>query len=259
MTVHAPSSRGNARGLCRMLGIASLLAMLGGCGMATRISEIGQAPEMTPITNPTQQASYQPVSLPMPAPEVAERQAASLWRPGSRAFFRDQRAARVGDILTVLINIDDSAELSNSTSRSRTNAEDAELGAFLGYEEGLHQVFPEEIDNDDLINLGSTSGVSGQGSVDRGEEISLRIAGLVTQVLPNGNLVVQGRQEVRVNFELRELMISGVIRPQDIRADNTVRYDQIAEARISYGGRGQITDVQQPRYGEQLFDIIMPF
>jgi flagellar L-ring protein precursor FlgH len=242
-----------------MLGIAGTLLMLAGCGMASRISEVGQAPDMSPITNPMQQASYQPVSLPMPAPEVAERQAASLWRPGSRAFFRDQRAARVGDILTVLINIDDSAALSNTTSRSRSTAEDAQLDAFLGYEADLHQVLPETVDPADLIDFGSTTGTSGSGSVDRGEQIDLRIAGLVTQVLPNGNLVLQGRQEVRVNFELRELLISGVIRPQDIRADNTVRYDQIAEARISYGGRGQITDVVQPRYGEQLFDIIMPF
>lgn len=256
----APATANPApRQLCRMLGIAGMLLMLAGCGMATRISEIGQTPDMSPITNPTQQANYQPVALPMPAPEAVERQAASLWRPGSRAFFRDQRAARVGDLLTVLIEIDDSAAISNSTSRSRTTAQDAELDAFLGYEEDLNDVFPETVDASDLVNFGSTSGTSGSGTVDRGEQVSLRIAGLVTQVLPNGNLVVQGRQEVRVNFELRELLISGVIRPQDIRGDNTVRYDQIAEARISYGGRGQLTDVQQPRYGEQLFDIIMPF
>ena len=159
----------------------------------------------------------------------------------------------------MLINIDDSAALSNTTSRSRTTAEDANLNALFGYEADLNDVFPETVDATDLADFGSTSGNSGSGTVDRDEKVSLRIAGLVTQVLPNGNMVIQGRQEVRVNFELRELVISGVIRPEDIRADNTVTYDQIAEARISYGGRGQLTDVQQPRYGEQLFDIIMPF
>jgi flagellar L-ring protein FlgH len=81
----------------------------------------------------------------------------------------------------------------------------------------------------------------------------------VTQVLPNGNLVVQGRQELRVNFEVRELQITGVIRQQDISSTNTVSYTKLAEARISYGGRGQLTDVQQPRYGQQLLDIIAPF
>ncbi|MEZ5669604.1 MAG: flagellar basal body L-ring protein FlgH [Alphaproteobacteria bacterium] len=248
-----------ARTLLRMAGAAGLVLMLAGCGAATRISEIGQAPEMTPITSPTLEPGYQPVALPMPAPEPVERQAASLWRPGSRAFFRDQRAGRVGDILTVLIEIDDSAAINNSSSRSRTSAEDATLDALFGYEADLNDVFPETVDASDLARFGSTSGTSGSGTVDRGEQISLRVAALVTQVLPNGTLVIQGRQEVRVNFELRELIMSGVIRPEDIRADNTVKYDQIAEARISYGGRGQITDVQQPRYGEQLFDIIMPF
>lgn len=253
----ASAAHRSSRSLIALAGAAVLL--LSGCGAAERISEIGQAPDLSPISNPTLAANYQPVALPMPAPEPVERQAASLWRPGSRAFFRDQRAGRVGDILTVTIDIDDSAALSNTTSRTRATGEDANLNALLGYEADLHQVFPETIDPGNLAAYDSSSTNTGSGSVDRDEQISLRIAALVTQVLPNGNMVVQGRQEVRVNFELRELLISGVIRPEDIRADNTVGYDQIAEARISYGGRGQLTDVQQPRYGEQLFDIIMPF
>lgn len=246
----------------RLLPLAAGLGMLlmaAGCGTAERISNIGQAPDLTPITNPVQAASYQPVALPMPAPEVAERQAASLWRPGSRAFFRDQRANRVGDILTVTIDIDDSAAIDNTTTRTRASGQAAALNALLGYEADLSDVLPETIDPANLADFDSSANHSGSGTVDRAEEISLRIAALVTQVLPNGNLVIQGRQEVRVNFELRELLISGVIRPEDIRADNTVGYDQIAEARVSYGGRGQLTDVQQPRYGDQLFDIIMPF
>ena len=253
---HILTSARRSKGLLAA-GLAVL--MLSGCGAAERISNIGQPPEMSQITDPTATSNYQPIALPMPAPEPVERQAASLWRPGSRAFFRDQRASRVGDILTVTIDIDDSAALSNSTATTRATGEDAALNALLGYEADLADVFPETIDNANLADFDSDSSNSGSGSVDRAEEISLRIAVLITQVLPNGNLVVQGRQEVRVNFELRELIISGVIRPEDVRADNTVGYDQIAEARISYGGRGQLTDVQQPRYGEQLFDIIMPF
>jgi flagellar L-ring protein precursor FlgH len=252
-----PASR-RPRRLSLVAGIGLLLALTG-CGTAERISNIGQAPELTPIQNPVQVASYQPVSLPMPAPEVAERQPASLWRPGSRAFFRDQRAHRVGDILTVTIDINDSAEIRNQTSRSRTTGQAAALNALFGYEADLHQVLPDTVNPANLADYDSSANHSGAGRVDREEEISLRVAALVTQVLPNGNLVIQGRQEVRVNFELRELLISGVIRPEDISANNTVRYDQIAEARISYGGRGQLTDVQQPRYGDQLFDIIMPF
>lgn len=259
MSPRLPATAPRLRSRTGLIAAGLAVLMLSGCGAAERIANIGQPPEMSQISDPTSAASYQPIALPMPAPEPVERQAASLWRPGSRAFFRDQRASRVGDILTVTIDIDDSAALSNTTSTTRATGEDMDLDSLLGYEADLHQVFPETIDPGNLAAFDSTSNNTGAGSVDREEEIKLRVAVLITQVLPNGNLVIQGRQEVRVNFELRELLISGVIRPEDVRADNTVTYDQIAEARISYGGRGHLTDVQQPRYGEQLFDIIMPF
>jgi len=201
----------------------------------------------------------QPVSLPMPAPIEVERHANSLWRPGSRAFLKDQRAAQVGDILTVVIEIDDNASISNTTQRSRDNEENASLTNFLGFEAHLDDLLPDEVDPTSLVDMDSDSLSTGAGSVDRDESINLRIAALVTQVLPNGNMVVAGRQEVRVNYEVRELQVAGIIRPEDILSDNTISYDQIAEARIAYGGRGQLSDVQQPRYGQQIYDIIWPF
>jgi len=164
-----------------------------------------------------------------------------------------------GDILTVVIAIKDEAKISNSSERTRKNGEDASASSFLGYESRLGAVFPDSIDPTSLINLDSNSNSQGAGSVNRDESINLRVAALVTQVLPNGNLVIAGRQEVRVNYEVRELQVQGLIRPEDVASSNTVNYDQIAEARISYGGRGQISDVQQPRYGQQIFDIIWPF
>jgi flagellar L-ring protein precursor FlgH len=184
----------------------------------------------------------------------------SLWRQGARAFFKDQRANRVGDILTVVINIDDQASFNNETERRRENSEDSDVTNLFGLETQLEKkLLPESFNPAAALSLGSTSRSKGIGTVDRAEELSLTVAAIVTQVLPNGNLVIQGRQEVRVNFEVRELLIAGVVRPEDITATNQIQHTQIAEARISYGGRGQLTDVQQPRYGQQVLDILFPF
>jgi flagellar L-ring protein precursor FlgH len=240
-----------------LLGAAAL--GLGACNMASRLANVGSEPELSRIENPTLQRDYQPVSLPMPAPEQVTRHANSLWRPGARQFFKDQRARKVGDILTVNVAINEKAELSNSTERSRTASEAAKLPKFLGYEASLGRILPQAVDPTSLVDLGSDSGSKGSGKVQRDETVNAKVAAIVTQVLPNGNLVIQGRQEVRVNYEMRHLLVSGVVRPEDITATNTVNHTQIAEARIAYGGRGVISDVQQPRYGQQLFDIIFPF
>ena len=238
---------------------AALTLALAGCNALTRLSEVGQEPKLAPIENPAVLHGNQPVAMPMPPPMVVDRQPNSLWRPGSRAFLKDQRASEVGDILTVVIEISDDASITASTSRTRTAGEDSAMTSLLGYEASLNAIFPEAIDNLSLINLDSNSSSTGAGTVVRDETINLRVAALVTQVLPNGNLVIAGRQEVRVNFEVRQLQIVGMIRPEDITSRNLISYDQVAEARISYGGRGQVSDVQQPRYGQQIYDIIWPF
>jgi flagellar L-ring protein FlgH len=243
-----------------LTALATVLAIsLTGCNALTRLSQVGEAPPLTEIQNPTQKSNYQPVSMPMPAAKPIERNSNSLWRAGARAFFKDQRASNVGDILTVLIDIEDSAAITNSTSRNRTATEDASLNALLGYESSLSRVLPETINPGNLAEADSASTSTGSGTIQRDEEIQVEIAAIITQVLPNGNYVIHGRQEFRVNFEARELQVAGVIRAEDITSANTVSYERIAEARISYGGRGQITDVQQPRYGQQVFDIIFPF
>lgn len=242
-----------------LIGLAIAGVLLSGCNALDRLSNLGAAPEMSRIQNPTQAPGYQPISMPMPAPVVATRQANSLWQEGSRAFFKDQRASDIGDIITVVVAIDDGADLTNTTTRTRANSEGANLGGLFGYEGALGQVFPEGVTGENLVDLGSNSSNVGSGVVDREEDVNLRIAAVITQKLPNGNLVLYGRQEVRVNFEVREVVVGGVIRAADITSGNTISYDQMAEARIAYGGRGQLTDVQQPRYGSQVLDIIMPF
>lgn len=232
---------------------------LSACGATERLASVGKAPDMAPISNPQTQPNYQPVSMPMPAPQIATRQPNSLWQSNRKSFFKDQRAGNVGDILTVLINIDDQADLENKTSRSRNASENAGLDNLLGYEAALDKILPEAVDNANLVGAAADSSHKGNGKIERDEKIELKLAAVVTQVLPNGNLVINGKQEVRVNFEKRILNMAGIIRPEDITIDNSISYEKIAEARISYGGEGQITDVQQPRYGQQVYDILFPF
>ncbi|MGX1199299.1 flagellar basal body L-ring protein FlgH [Parvibaculum sp. MBR-TMA-1.3b-4.2] len=247
------------RSLVKFSAFALLGALLAGCSAVDRIENIGQAPALAPVGAGLTAEVNQRVGMPMPQPEKITYQPNSLWRSGSRAFFRDQRASRVGDILTVKIDIADSAKVDNTSKRSRDNSEDANLSNFMGLESNLKHVLPDAVDPTKLVGAGSKSSSAGSGSVNRKESIALTIAAVVTQTLPNGNLVIAGRQEVRVNNEVRELTVQGVVRPEDISNTNTIEHTQIAEARISYGGRGQITDVQQPRYGQQLYDILMPF
>lgn len=156
-----------------------------------------------------------------------------------------------------MIEIDDEAKISNATARSRSAGEDLSIAALLGIPKLVDDLTGVSLDPAATVN--SSSSTTGNGSVDRNEEITLRVAATVTQVLPNGHFVIAGNQEVRVNFELRDLQVYGVIRPEDISRKNEITYDKIADARVSYGGRGQITDVQQPRYGQQVADIILPF
>ncbi len=247
------------RMITRLGALAIAAAALAACSTVDRVANIGKAPDLAAIEDPRKDENYRQVSLPMPRPEPVIHQANSLWRPGARAFFKDQRAAQIGDILTIVVAIQDEAQLNNSTTRNRTASEDADLTQFFGLQGNLPNFLPDAVDPTSLVSLGNTSAHNGTGTVDREETINLQVAALVVDVLPNGNLVIAGRQEVRVNYEVRDLRVSGVVRPQDITATNTIQHSQIAEARISYGGRGQLTDVQQPRYGQQLFDVLMPF
>ena len=208
------------------------------------------------------------ISVPMPDAEPVRppqrAEASGLWGKNTRSFFGDRRAEQVGDLLTVVIDIDDRASLSNASERSRSGSTSADDPAFLGYGSQIDKILPG-VDAADLptggsiIDLGSTSSTSGEGSIKRTETIELRVAALIAKELPNGNFVIAGRQEVKVNNELRELRVAGVIRPVDIEIDNSIPYDKIAEARIAYGGRGQLSRVQTPRYGEDFLDVILPY
>lgn len=239
-----------------IIALSVLGTALAGCAVGERIANIGQQPDLAPVKDVQAPSRPRSLSVPLPVDEYQETTPASLWRVGARAFFRDQRATRIGDLLTVLIEINDEAEVENSTTRVRSAGEDASLNAFFGLPADLGGL---GIETAPAVGLDSGSSHVGNGEIEREEQITASLAAMVVDVLPNGNLIIQGRQEVRVNFDIREILVAGIVRPQDISATNTVRHTQIAEARISYGGRGQLMDVQQPRYGQQLYDIIFPF
>jgi flagellar L-ring protein precursor FlgH len=233
--------------------------VLAGCGNLERLSEIGSPPRMTATANPTQDKSWKPVTMPMPRPAAVAATPDSLWMAGSRSFFKDQRASRVGDIVTVVVNMTDSAALGNATVANRTGTENLGIPDLLGLQHTLSRMIGKGADLTNIVSATGSGAATGTGTIARNETVLLRVAGTVTQVLPNGNLAIVGRQEMRVNSELRELVLSGVIRPEDIASDNTVQHDRMAEARISYGGRGQLTDMQTARYGEQILDLVSPF
>ena len=245
--------------LFRVTLLASAALTLAACNAFDRVENIGDAPEMTSIQDPTKAPGYKPVQMPMPSPNLTETMPNSLWHTGARAFFRDQRASRVGDILTVVVSINDQAQIANETKRSRANSDTAGITNLLGFETKLNKVLPSAVNPASLVDTNSDLANDGKGSIQRQEQIDLRVAAEIVQIMPNGNLVVQGKQQVNVNYDQRELTINGIIRPQDISSTNSISYDQIAEARIEYGGKGQINDVQQPRYGDQLLDVILPF
>jgi flagellar L-ring protein precursor FlgH len=234
-----------------------ILSAASGCSSIDRLSQIGEQPKLNAIENPTAQPGYKPVQMPMPKPETVSYNANSLWRNGSRAFFKDQRAARIGDILTVTVNITDKANIANETQRSRTAKEDSGISDFAGKQ--LLTGSAAKVLGSRMLTADSTASSDGKGSVNRQEALQTNVAAVVTQILPNGNLVVEGKQEIRVNFEIRELVVAGIVRPEDIQSDNTIDSSKIAQARIAYGGRGQLMDVQQPRYGQQVMDVLLPF
>ena len=239
------------------LAALAILAPLGACSTAI---EAVRGPELAPVGYPAALVPREQQILSSsrdtsPGPASAN----SLWRVGARAFFADQRAQHVGDILTVLIEIDDSAKTNNNTTTGRTSTMDAGIPHLLGLESTLGKILPSAFDPTNALSTNSKTSSAGTGQIDRSEKINLTIAAVVTAVLPNGNLMIQGTQQVRTNSDLRSLTVAGIVRPEDISSANTIKHTQIAEARIDYGGRGDIARVQKTPAGQSLVEKFSPF
>ncbi|KFE34748.1 flagellar basal body L-ring protein FlgH [Thioclava atlantica] len=235
--------------------ILSLSALLA-CG---RLEQVGKAPGFTPVEAGNEFFAMSAAPLPATTEQRAPTREASLWSGARNSLLGDRRAAARGDILTVVIEIDDKAEISNSTGRSRNGSDSMGLPSMFGIPQRLDQHLPDGASMAEAYATKSASSYQGDGQVSRKEKLTLRIAATITETLPNGVLRIQGSQEVRVNYEVRELIVTGFVRPEDVSRQNEITYDKVAGARISYGGRGQISDVQQPRYGQQVADILLPF
>ncbi|MFV0301351.1 MAG: flagellar basal body L-ring protein FlgH [Paracoccus sp. (in: a-proteobacteria)] len=225
----------------------------------SRVANLGQAPEITPPRHSAEFAAMTEPPLLLPPSSGRPEAAASLWSGQSASLVADRRATMRGDILTVVIEIDDRAEISNSSERSRSAGDKVGIPSLAGLPQRIDPHLPAGASMADLVEAKSSSSYSGEGNISRRDKLTLRVAATVLDTLPNGVLQIEGSQEVRVNYELRELTVSGFVRPADISGRNEIAYDRIAGARISYGGRGQISDVQQPRYGQQIADIVLPY
>lgn len=229
--------------------------------MQDRMNNIGKEPSLTEIIAPTEKQEYQPVMWPEEENTLINTSLStnSLWQDGAKTFFTSKESRKVGDIVKVIINIQDKAQLDNETERSRDNKEDIGIPNLMGVQSKISKILPGNPNIDNFVETKTTMDTKGSGKIKRQETINTEIAAIVSQILPNGNLVIIGNQEVRVNYEMRKLSVSGVVKPSDIGADNSVTLDKIAEARVSYGGKGVVSDVQQPRFGSQVLDIISPF
>ncbi len=254
----------NLRPLVNIMSILCACTMLSGCAnMLDRLDHINKRPDQSPVINPQEKAEYKPMTWPMPeTPPPAKQYANSLWQPGARAFFRDGRAARVGDILKVNVKINDRLQFINQTQGKRTTQDLAQAPNALGLERKL-QIIPGLPDGAptpaNLLDITGNMDTKGTGTIQRQDVVTTQVAVMVTQMLPNGNMVIDGKQEITMNNDLREVGVRGVIRPQDIDSSNTIDSTKIAEARITYSGRGQLQNAQQPRWGGQVIDAISPF
>ncbi len=249
-----------------VIAILISVCLLTGCGIPDQLATIGKPPELSQIQDPTRLKGYQPISMPMPTPTVLRSdRSASLWEAGSKAFFKDQRAGKVGYVITVVVAIDQSESISMTPSIERKSQGVSVVTNALGLESKSEKLFPKKqsvspgSSNPNWLNVSSDPKLSGNASYTVADKMQFKIAATVLQILPNGNMVIMGRQEIRLVNEVREIQIRGIIRREDVSASNIIGGEKISELRISYGGRGELSDMQSFPWGQQIMNKVLPF
>ena len=234
---------------------------LAGCDViAQRLQSVGRVPEFTKVNTYEMDMREEAMRASIISEEMTSgRQVPSnsLWKQGFKTFLRPRSA---GDIIKVKISIQDQAQLNNQTTKGRQSTEKGGVANLFGLENKIPLLLPGQVNPANLLNMNNNDQMTGNSQINRRETITTTVAAAVIRVLPSGNLLIKGSQEIRVNYEIREVSVEGIVRPEDIsNDDNSVNLDQVAEARISYGGRGQISEYQQDKYGKQVIDAISPF
>lgn len=233
---------------------------LSSCQLAERLSNVGEPSELSQIQDPTLVSDYKPVTMPMPMAKRQTTKINSLWQSGSRAFFKDQRAGQVGDVLTVKIDLEEKNEINKDFQAGRTTTDASNITNLFGYEEYLGKIFPSTVNKNKLTTVNSVSNINSVGNKKKREDtLKIELAATIIQILPNGNMVIEGRQDVRISGELKTVDVKGIIRREDITSDNSITYDKVAEARISSVGKGEMSDLARVPWGQETLDKILPF
>ncbi|PID45630.1 MAG: flagellar biosynthesis protein FlgH [Proteobacteria bacterium] len=203
------------------------------------------------------------VEIPEPLEEIQteqqlKRSNGSLWSSNNRSLISDHKAHNVGDVVTIVISEKSSATRSATTSSGRDSSFSAAIPNLLGLEQSK-TILNSNLDLSNLVNATFSNAFNGNGTTARSGNLTAMLSTQVIDVYPNGNFKIRGGKEVMVNNEVQIIYVTGIVRPIDITAANTVESNKILNARISYTGRGPLMDKQEPGWLTRTLDTIWPF
>ncbi len=226
--------------------ITALIVLL---SLAACVQQTSQAPPPIP----------ERYSLPMTEEKILPPNEGGIYSVKSKNLYQDNRARRVGDILLVKIVETSSGKKSANTKTSRASSLTGGISSFFGFEQSLLTKGGEHTPSRTSMDADLSSGFEGKAETSRDSVVSATISAKVMEVTMDGNLIIQGYREVRVNNETQHIILSGIVRPTDISQDNSILSSSIADARIEYNGTGTLADRQQPGWLANAIDVIWPF